>query len=128
MKDAIKETDTLAMDLYIAHLISEQTLVEANNSEKSSREVRNHYILEELMTKVAKNPTNLMKIISVLQSHSSLVTIAKTMKRKCGNYKLYEPTCCTIFNKIPPFNNLYLKDKHSFKRDLLPQIKLHSKL
>ena len=79
LTSAISETVTLAANLYSADLISDSTRKKAT-SEYSSQEIRNHYILDELMTAVAIDPTKLTKIISVLQCHPpNLSTIANKM-------------------------------------------------
>ena len=75
----------LAADLFSAELISEWTLIKAT-SENSSREMKSHYLLDELLRGVALDPTTLDKIISVLQCHPPLLSaIAKEMKTDCGN-------------------------------------------
>ena len=64
---AITSPVTLAADLYSADLISDSTRIKAN-TDSSTRESRNHYILDDLMIAVAIDPTNLTKL-SVLQDH-----------------------------------------------------------
>ena len=51
----------------MAELISDRTVKKVNDSR--SQKARNYYILNELITTVANDPTNLKKIISVLQGH-----------------------------------------------------------
>ena len=76
---------TLAADLFSAELISEWTLIKAT-SENSSRIVKSHCLVDELLSGVALDPTNFMKIISVLQRHPPLLSaIAEEMKIDCGN-------------------------------------------
>ena len=75
----------LAADLFSADLISESTRIRAN-TETSSRERRNCYILDELMSGVALDSSILTKIISVLEHHPPyLSSIAKKMKIENGN-------------------------------------------
>ena len=75
----------IVADLYSADLISESTRTRAN-TETSTRKSRNHHILDELMSGVALDPTNLLKIISVLECHPpNLSAIAEKMKRENGN-------------------------------------------
>ena len=82
---AITSPLTLAADLFSAELISEWTLIKAT-SENSSREMKSHYLLDELLSGVALDPTTLVKIISVLQCHPPLLSaIAEEMKIDCGN-------------------------------------------
>ena len=79
LTDAITDPVTLATDLSIAELISDITCQKANN-DSSSQKARNYHILNELMTRVATDPTNVMKIISVLQRHGPHVSaIAEKM-------------------------------------------------
>ena len=67
----------LAADLSVAELISDVTCQKTNNN-NSSQETRIYHILNELIVVEAINPTNLMKIISVLQGHHPHVSaIAK---------------------------------------------------
>ena len=76
---------TLAADLFSADLISEWTLIKAT-SENSSREMKSHHLLDELLSGVVLDPTNLVKIILVLQCHPPLLSaIAEEMKIDCGN-------------------------------------------
>ena len=79
LTDAITDPVALAADLSEAKLISDVTCKKANND--NSRQVtRNYHILNELMVAVAINPTNLMKIISMLQGHRPHVSaIAEKM-------------------------------------------------
>lgn len=75
----------LAADMFAADLISESTRIKANN-ETSSQEARNHDILNELMIAVVVEPTNFMKIISVLQGYRPfLCVIAEEMMTDYGN-------------------------------------------
>ena len=81
----ITNPPALAADLFSAELISEWTLIKAT-SENSSREMKCHRLLSELLSGVASYPTILDKIISVLQCHPPLLSaIAKEMKTDCGN-------------------------------------------
>ena len=68
LTDAITDPVALAAELSEAKLISDVTRKKANN-DNSCQVTRNYHILNELMVAVAINPTNLMKIISVLQGH-----------------------------------------------------------
>ena len=73
---------TLAADLFSAELISEWTLIKAT-SESSSREIKVHRLLGELM--VALDHTKFMKILSVLECHPPLLSaVAEKMKRNYG--------------------------------------------
>ena len=82
---AITSPLTLAADLFSAELISEWTLKKAT-SENSSREMKSYHLLDELLSGVALDPTNLVNIISVLQCHPPLLSaIAEEMKIDCGN-------------------------------------------
>ena len=73
---------TLAADLFSAELISEWTLIKAT-SESSSREIKTHRLLEELM--IALDHAKFMKIISVLECYPPLLSaIAEEMKRDYG--------------------------------------------
>ena len=75
----------LAADLFSANLISDSTRIKASNV-TSSCEIRNHYLLDELMIGVAIDSTNITKIIRVLQGHPpNLTIIADKMKTECGN-------------------------------------------
>ena len=81
---------TLAAELYSADLISESTRMKAT-AESNNRTVRSYYLLDELMIVVAKDCTNLMKIITVLQSCPPVLSaIAEEMKTECG--KMYNNT------------------------------------
>ena len=75
---------SLAAELYSADLISESTRMKAT-TENNNRTTRSYYLLDELMIVVAKDCTNLMKIISVLQCFPPLLSaIAEDMKTECG--------------------------------------------
>ena len=75
----------IAADLFSANLISEETRIKANN-ENSNLDTRNSYLLDGLTRAVAIDPTNLTKIISVLECHPPLLSlIAEEMKTECGN-------------------------------------------
>ena len=79
MTDAITDPVALAADKPVAELISDITCQKINN-DRSCQKARNYYILNELMTRIATDPTNLMKIISVLQGHGPDVSaIAEKM-------------------------------------------------
>ena len=79
LTDAITDPVALATDLSVAELISDITCQRINN-DSTSQKARNYYILNELMTRVATDPTNLMKIISVLQRYDPDVSaIAEKM-------------------------------------------------
>ena len=81
LTSSISEPVTLAANLYSADLISDSTRKKAT-SEYSSQEIRNHHILDELMTAIAIDSTNLTKIISVLQNHPpNLSAIADKMTK-----------------------------------------------
>ena len=80
----ITDPVTLSAELYSAGLISESTRMKAT-TENNNRTIRSYYLLDELMAVVAKDCTNLMKIISVLQCHPPLLSaIGEEMKRECG--------------------------------------------
>ena len=97
---AITDPVRLAADLFTANLISDSTRIKAN-SVTSSCEIRNHYLLDELMIAVAIDSTNITKIISVLQGHPPfLTTIADKMKTECGKKT-------TTVNKAISNNNFY---------------------
>ena len=82
---AITDPVKLAEDLFKADLISGPTCMKANTV-TSSRDSRNHYLLDELMIAVTINPTNLTKIISVLQCHRPIVSaLAEQIKTDYGN-------------------------------------------
>lgn len=82
---AITDPVRLAADLFKAELMSDSTRIKANNG-TSSKETRNHHILNELMIAVTIDPTNLMKIVSVLQGHRPFLSaIAKKMMTDYGN-------------------------------------------
>ena len=70
LTDVITDPVALAADLSVAELISDVTCQKTNN-DNSSQETRNYRILNQYIVAVAINPTNLMKIISVLQGHPS---------------------------------------------------------
>ena len=81
----ISDPVTLAADLFSAGLISESTRTSVN-TESSTRQDRNNCILDELMSVVALDPDNLLKIISELEHHPpNLSSIAKKMKIENGN-------------------------------------------
>lgn len=72
----------------VAKLISDITVKKVNDSR--SQKTRNYYILNELMIAVANDPTNLMKIISVLKGHcpdasdiSEEIITGKTVTQFC---------------------------------------------
>ena len=74
----------IAADLFSDNLISEETRVEANN-ENSKLDMRKSHLLDGLTRAVAFDPTNLTKIISVLECHPPFLSaIAKEMKTECG--------------------------------------------
>ena len=83
---AITSPVTLAADLFSADLISDSTRMKAN-TDSSTRESRNHYILDDLMIAVAIDTTNLTKIISVLQGHRPFLNVIanKMTKDYYGN-------------------------------------------
>ena len=68
LTDAITDPVALATDLSVSELISDITCQKINN-DSSNQKARNYHILNELMTRVATDPTNLTKITSVLQRH-----------------------------------------------------------
>ena len=75
---------TIAADLFSAKLISEETRIKANN-ESSNLDTRNSYLLDGLTRAVDLDPTNLTKIISVLECHPPLLSaIAEEMKTECS--------------------------------------------
>ena len=79
LTNVITDPVRLSADLFKAKLISDSTHVKAN-SETSTKETRNHHILNELMIAVSTDTRNLMKIISVLQDHHPHVSaIAEKM-------------------------------------------------
>ena len=79
MTDAITDPVALAADKSVAELISDITCQKINN-DSSCQKARNYHILNELMTRVATDPTNFMKINSVLQCHGPHVSaIAEKM-------------------------------------------------
>ena len=81
---SITDPITLAAKLYSTDLISESTRMKAT-TENNNRTTRSYYLLDELMAVVAKDCTNLMKIITVLQCYPPLLSaIAEEMKRECG--------------------------------------------
>ena len=81
----ITDPMTLSAELYSAGLISESARMKATTESKKNRTTRSYYLLDELMIVVAKDSTNLMKIISVLQCYPPLLSaIAEEMKRECG--------------------------------------------
>ena len=73
LTDPITDPVALATDKSVAELISDITCQKINN-DRSCQKARNYYILNELMTRVATDPTKLMKIISVLQGHGPHVS------------------------------------------------------
>lgn len=82
---AITDPVRLAADLFKAELMSDSTRIKVNNG-TSSKETRNYHILNELMIAVTIDPTNLMKIISVLQGYRPFLSaIAKKIMTEYGN-------------------------------------------
>ena len=80
----ITDPMTLAVELYSAGLISESARMKAT-TESNTRTAKSYCLLDELMIVVAKDCTNLMKIISVLQCFPPLLSaIAEDMKTECG--------------------------------------------
>ena len=74
----------IAGDLFSAKLISEETRIKANN-ESSNLDTRNSHLLDGLTRAVDLDPTNLTKIISVLERHPPLLSvIAEEMKTECS--------------------------------------------
>ena len=73
MTDAITDPVALAADKSVAELISDITCQKINN-DSNCQEGRYYHILNELMTRVATDPTNLIKINSVLQRHGPHVS------------------------------------------------------
>ena len=80
----ITDPVTLAADLYAADLVSESTRRKATTESKSCN-IRNYYLLDELMIVVANDCTKFTKIISVFESYPPLLSaIAEEMKIECG--------------------------------------------
>ena len=81
---AITDPVKLAEDLFKNDLISDSTRIKANDV-TSSCEIRNRCLLDELNIAVTVNPTNLTKIISVLQYHPPhLSALAEKIKTDYG--------------------------------------------
>ena len=79
----IADPVTIAADLFSANLISGETRIKANN-ESSNLHTRNSHLLDGLTRAVDLDPTNLTKIISVLECHPPLLkAIAEEMKTEC---------------------------------------------
>ena len=82
---AISDPVIVAADLYSANLISESTKTKANEVTRS-RETRNYDLLDELMSLVALDSANFMKILPILQRHPPLLSfLAEEMKTDYGN-------------------------------------------
>ena len=82
---AISDPVRLAADLYSANLISESTR-RTISEENNSRDIRKSLLLDELTKAVDLDPTNLKKIISVLECYPPFLSaIAEEMKAESGN-------------------------------------------
>ena len=82
---AISDPVIVAADLFSANLISEATKTKANVV-TSARETKSYDLLDELMTAVALDSANFMKILPILQRHPPLLSfLAEEMKTDFGN-------------------------------------------
>ena len=75
---------SLAIEMFSAGLISDWTMNKAS-CETGCVIVRNYYLLNGMKGAVVCDPNNLMKIISILEGHPPLDSIAQEMKKDYGN-------------------------------------------
>ena len=79
----IDDPVSLAISLFSAGLISDWTM--KASCETSYVIVRNYHLLDGIIGAVVCNPNNLLKIISILEDHPPLDSIAQEMKTDYGN-------------------------------------------